>query len=353
MWKLSILSIFMMALTALFVPACQKPQPESAPAQVFPETEASPIATYNDMTDPIDDWEDSPAQVTDSGAYGYVLRPFESLYLIKNDTGADTDIATWGMSMNFGEKYSVLSPPRKAVFQGTSYEFVEILRETGEEGYILGYYFAPGGSLAVVTDDNTRIYNSPKNIDVTGTILTRGTMVVWFPETVKDGYTEFKAYDPYVKQWYMTKKYIRRATLSTDQDDIQSVILFQTARALLPAPDKPDNNRARREALLEAAIMEYPDSAFSAEIRALVHPNIAVRSSSLGILMVNDDKVNIRDRPDPATGNVIGQLNTGTEVTVTEETVNTYTIGDHTAKWYHIVEPRDGWVFGAFLSDFE
>jgi hypothetical protein len=105
---------------------------------------------------------------------------------------------------------------------------------------------------------------------------------------------------------------------------------------------------------LETAILGYPDSAFSEEILALKNPNtkasIQTQSASNAFMTVISDNVNVRDLPDPVAGKALSQLSNGTELTVSEETVNASTVEGSTAKWYHITEPLDGWVFGSWLS---
>jgi hypothetical protein len=64
----------------------------------------------------------------------------------------------------------------------------------------------------------------------------------------------------------------------------------------------------------------------------------------------NNDDVVVWDQPHITSGKVVGQLSLDTKVAVSEETSESYTISGQTAKWYHITNPVDGWVFGAKLS---
>jgi hypothetical protein len=68
-----------------------------------------------------------------------------------------------------------------------------------------------------------------------------------------------------------------------------------------------------------------------------------------GTYVVNDDKVNVRAAPDAAAGKVVGKLNKGARVEVTEMSVLTYPVLTMRAAWYHITSP-DGWVYGYFLD---
>jgi hypothetical protein len=281
---------------------------------------------------------------------GYTLRPMW-LYTLAEDTGAETDTTKPLESLSLGERLTVLDgeSPRKATntYDNKVYEYTQVQRDTGKEGLVFANQIAVGGQLAVVTGEKTNLYKTPKNVDVTDSVLPFNTIVVIFPETIKDNFVEFSAYDP-VSQAYRKDVFIRTGTYSTRDADVQASILLQTALAL------DVKEQVRREALLSAALQDYPDSAFAAEIRGLLTPggtDIAVQASSYTYLFVNEDNVNVRERPNE-TSPVLGQLTEGTEVTISGETVQTYTVeGSLRHKWFHITEPQSGWVFGAFLEE--
>ncbi len=68
-----------------------------------------------------------------------------------------------------------------------------------------------------------------------------------------------------------------------------------------------------------------------------------------GTYVVNDDRVNVRAAPDAVNGRVIGRLNKGAVVEVTEMTFLAYAVQDMRAAWFHITKP-DGWIYGFFLD---
>jgi uncharacterized protein YgiM (DUF1202 family) len=282
--------------------------------------------------------------------YGYTLRVNTSFYTLEKDTGAESDKTKWNDSIPLGEKV-VINKPRRATFAGDGvvYDFVEIRRDSGKEGFVFATQLSEGGSLAVVIDEKANIYKTPKNIDVTGTILSRKTVIAYVPDSERDGFVEFKAYDP-AAQTTFRNSYIKLSSVSLTASDVQSSILLQAASAL----KNEGSEKIRKDALLKAALDEYPDSAFSADIRSLAgldpaSARIPVQPSSANSLIVIDNNVNVRSAPD-TNSSVIGQLGEDTEVTVSEETVQAYTVSDSTDKWYHITDPVDGWVFGAFLE---
>ena len=281
------------------------------------------------------------------GRPGYTLRVDTAFYTLENDTGAETDKTKWAASLSLGEKVLV-KKPRRATFSGNGkvYDFVEVRLENGNEGLSFASQIAEGGSLAVIIDDKAMLHKSPKPVDVTGDVIPRKTVVACFPETERDGFIEIRAYD--AKDAFR-QNYVRIASLSSKETDIQSAILLQTALRL-----KDDSStKTRREALLEAALLDYPDSVFNADIQAIFNPNtqalVRTEASASPFMLVIDDNVNVRDLPDPVAGKVIGQLNRDTDVTVSEQTTEPSVIEGISARWYHVIAPVDGWVFGAYL----
>jgi len=281
--------------------------------------------------------------------YGYVLRVNAAFYIIENNTGEETDKTKWAASMALGEKV-IVGKTRKATFTGDGkvYDFTEVRRDTGGKGLAFASQVADKGSLAVVTDEKTILFKSAKAVDATSTILSRKTVVVCFPETQSGGFIEIKAYDPEAQAY--RQNFIRTSSISRKEEDIQSSILLQTA---LPLKNE-GADKIRRETLLESALLDYPNSAFSADIQALVNPNtsavIKTEPASRRYMSVNDNNVNVRDLPDPVAGRVTGQLSMDDEVTVKEQTATTYIIGGQNERWYHITDPVDGWVFGGYLE---
>jgi hypothetical protein len=272
-----------------------------------------------------------------------------AFYTIENDTGNETDKTKWAASMALGEKV-VIGQARRATFAGDGkvYNFMEIRRDSGGDGLAFASQIAESGSLAVVTDEKAVLYKSAKTIDATSIVLPRKTVAVCFPDTQSGGFVEIKAYDPEAQ--VTRQNFIRTSSISRDEADIQSSILLQTA---LPLKNE-GAEKIRRDVLLESALMDYPSSAFRADIEALMGLNtkaiIKTEPADRRFMSVNDDNVNVRDLPDPIAGKVIGQLNQHDEVTISEQTSATYTIEGQRARWYRITDPFNGWVFGGFLE---
>jgi hypothetical protein len=284
-----------------------------------------------------------------SGNAGYALRLNTSFYTLETDTGEESDKTKWAGSMTLGEQM-IIGKARRLTFGGDGkvYDFVEVLREDGKEGYAFSTQVAANSSLAVVVDEKANLYKTAKTSDVTGDIISRKTVVAILHGSENGGFVEIKGYDPVAER--SRQNFIRLNSLSRKDDDVQSSILLQIAQ---PLKDE-GADKVRKDALLDAALMDYPDSVFYADIQALTSPHTAVtistESVSLSSMTVNDDNVNIRDIPDVVAGREIGQLNKDDTVTVNERTIGISTIDGQRARWYHITEPTEGWIFGAYLS---
>lgn len=213
---------------------------------------------------------------------GYVLRVNSGLLAIDDDTGEETNKTRWVESMALGETI-LTGETRRATFSsdGVVYDFIEIKRENGKEGYAFAMQVAVGGQLAVVVDEKANLYRSPKVVDVSGTILSRRTVVVYYPETENGGFVEVRAYDPERQAYVRTdNNYLRFSSISRKESDVQSAILLQTA---LPLRESNSAEKTRRDALLESALHLYPDSEFYSEIYELVNPNSGFVQDIYGI----------------------------------------------------------------------
>jgi hypothetical protein len=335
---------YLLFIFSLLVFACQK---NDAPSNLS--------RALDTASQPENETAYSGPAAAGTGETGYALRVGTGFYVFEQDTGSEADITRWEASLPLGERFLILDDtPRKALYRDTSYTFIKIRRETGNttDGLVIASNIAMGGALGVITEDKANVYRSPRTVDVTGSVLSTKTVLVYFPNTERDGFVEFKAYDPAAKVLF-SGNYIRLSAFSTRDADIQSSILLQTAQSLDAA-----KNKVQIEALLESALLDYPDSVFAPEIQELINPGstgsaslrINVRPSAVSFLVVNDNNVNVRDAPDGSRGGIVFVLLRDTKVTVSEETAETFTINGTTDRWYHIIEPVDGWVFGDYLE---
>jgi uncharacterized protein YgiM (DUF1202 family) len=290
---------------------------------------------------------------TEAAIFGYPMRTGMWLYTIENDTGAQTDATKAAEPLLLGDKLQlVAAEPRKAVnpYDNNTYDYYHVRRDTGREGYVFANQLTVNTVLAVVIDEKANLYRSPKNIDVSDYILPRKILFGAFPETENSGFVRIEAYDP-VNQTYRRNLYIKTSAVSYRDEDVQSAILLQTAEAL-----DPDKEANRREALLDSALYDFPGSAFALEIQALTasaEPSEEMPELALveieGLFRVTSDNVNVRESPS-ASSRTVAQLANDAEVTVIESTADEFAISGQSARWFHITQPVEGWVFGAWLA---
>jgi hypothetical protein len=88
----------------------------------------------------------------------------------------------------------------------------------------------------------------------------------------------------------------------------------------------------------------------AAGLAAAAEPPATVPAA--GTYVVTSDKVNVRASPDVDAGKVVGKLNKGDRVNVTEMTELAFDVQGMRAAWFHVSKP-DGWVFGYYLDPAE
>ncbi|MDR1230530.1 MAG: SH3 domain-containing protein [Spirochaetaceae bacterium] len=280
--------------------------------------------------------------------FGYTMRIGMWLYEITGDTGSEADVTKAVEALTLGEKLRLVTAERRKAtnsYDNAVYDYYHVRRDTGSEGFVFANQLTVNSNLAVVTDEKANLYRSPVNIDVSDYILPRKTVFGALPETEKDGFIRIEAYDS-ERGTYRRNLYIRTSAISYRDADVKSSILLQSAEAL-----NPEREANRYEALLNAAFQDYPDSVFADEILAMSSGDSSVPASAIDAMFrVTDDNVNVREKPD-ASSRVVTQLANNTEVKAIEATVDTYNVNGQISQWFHISQPVDGWIFGAWLAN--
>jgi uncharacterized protein YgiM (DUF1202 family) len=317
---------FLLICAVLLPSGCSKKQPvETEMAEVLSADEEALTAT----------------------GFGYTMRVGMWLYVIESDTGSETDVTRAVEALSLGEKLQLAATePRKATntYDGTVYDYYHVRRDTGREGFVFANQLTVNSTLAVVIDEKANLYRTPRNVDVSDYILSRKTILGALPETEKDGFIQIEAYDP-ERRAYRRNLFVRTSVISYRDSDVKSSILLQSAEVL-----DPEKEANRYEALINAAVQDYPDSVFADEIRVLSSTGSMPLVTTIDLsLWIIDDNVNVREKPN-ASSRTVTQLANNTEVQAVEVTLDTFTIDNQTSEWFHIIQPVDGWVFGAWLK---
>jgi hypothetical protein len=223
-----------------------------------------------------EDYEAPPRASTGGGSsggkQGYALKLNTGIYVLKgDDTGDESTTVTWASSLTLGDTVTIAGKPRKMTFINSNnkkegvYNFIEVRLEDKSKGFALANQVADGGNLAVVTEEKSTLFKAANMGKITNTVIARKTVLVYYPETAKSGFVEVKGIDCENGNPIPDKYFLRSASLSMKDSDIQSSILFQIAK-----PMTSDNQTIAREALLKSALQDYPDSVFAKEIRSLL-----------------------------------------------------------------------------------
>lgn len=214
-----------------------------------------------------------PATESYSFTPGYSLRVNAGFYNIRdnNDTGDETAEAIWASNLALGENVMV-GRPRKLTFIDANkkknvWDFIEVQLSDKNKtrGYVIDNQIASNGYLAVVIDDKAILYSSANATKPTNTVITKKTIVVYYPESESSGFVEVRGWDcdtTKKSRLIPDNRYMRLSSISKSESDIQSSILLQTALTM-----SADTQAVAREALLTSAIQDYPDSMFIDEIR--------------------------------------------------------------------------------------
>jgi hypothetical protein len=195
---------------------------------------------------------------------GFALRVNTGLYIIDGeDNDSESTKTKWKDYLSLGE--SILTgKTRRMTFNTTVYDFIEVRRDNKSEGYALKNQIAVGGRLAVVVEEKAVLYNSPKLVSATNATISRRTVLVFYPETSKDGFVEVQGIEGEGSNFVIpSDRYMNRLSLSESNTDIQASILLQTAKSMTSA-----NQTVARDAILKSALDNFSNSTFAYEIRS-------------------------------------------------------------------------------------
>ncbi len=234
-------------------------------------------------------------------------------------------------------------------------------KDVGKDVFVSRYYIIPHQRAGVViAADKAPVYDGLKPLNVTKKVLPRLTLLAVAPLVEKDNPLKRRRFVAYnvtqpdgqvFKAGSWSEFYVDDANVSTSKSDVG------VAKVILGMP-KVD--KSQWGIVVSATEQQYPDSILLDDARAMIAQagqspspapssrpteNVALKA------MVNGDNVPVRTEPNESVGDVIGNLGAGTEIDVTAQTVDSYSIGDQTARWFKIKSgDLEGWVFGASLS---
>jgi hypothetical protein len=194
-----------------------------------------------------------PASVVADTKSAFAIMPDLPLWMLSG--GA----LTFKESIPIGEKIELLGQTDTAVQSGKQREFSLVRRPSGTEGWVRADLVASSAILAVVGSANAVIYSSAHNTAATAESIPRLTIAAISSDTGGMSFVRVTCYDAEAKV-LRRGVYLRNEGLSSKPSDVQAAILLRLA-----ASSKSDT---QRQAFLQSAITDYPDSLFLPELRA-------------------------------------------------------------------------------------
>lgn len=309
---------------------------------------------------------EDPAAIADSAAVvkankEVVSETFNSVhrgmtYNIGDEDSDDPKLDNSTIRLDLGDKFfslgKIVSVKDK---KNTMLELVKCKTQKDEIFWLRADIVVPGGTLAIVKDDETNIYREPDKLKPTGEILSKMTIVTTYPDS-ESGFRKVTTWDEKLNK-KRANIYIKAEDLSKRESDIQSIRTYFLATKL--------NNDVAKKTLFKTAL-EYKDSIFydfieneynkifeSPETQTPNEETVSVDVPEFEEIdfaaTINDNDVNVRTLPILESSEIITQLNIGDSVSITGQTTDSFSVGGISAKWYKISEP-EGWVFGSYLD---
>ena len=182
--------------------------------------------------------------------------------------------------------------------------------------------------------ENSQIGVAVKTFTATNNTFKAGELVVF------DDKDKESTIAPYFSN--LNTKFIQSA-ISFNTEDIEAAKLLAKARA--------ERNSERAAALLKEAAEQYPSSVIFPIISELLNPQeeAASRESIAAAFSTASENATVYAAPD-FSAKVVKRLEQYTDVRTTERTITPVTSKAESARWYHISEPVEGWVFGLDLE---
>ncbi|MBD5438175.1 MAG: SH3 domain-containing protein [Treponema sp.] len=283
--------------------------------------------------------------------HGTILRNGGSL---KKQTNLGME---WAAEIPVGTELEILSEePVKAdwVWKGGSSKdrtFYKV-RYQGKEYFVLTNECALGGQCAVIIND-TVLYDKDRFSTFRNEVLEQGSLVVLtgrMSDRLNTYLREVMFYDSNAS--VIRTRWMWGANESMMNDDVKAAQLVALAKAA------KDDDMKREYLSLAYGLNPYePIREYIEEVERLLFPPpmTIVKLPEIGYPGLDceeGDNVNVRDAP--KTGEVVGKLGSGADVSVDMKTEEQDTIDGETSYWYHVNATVDGkeisgWVFGAFL----
>lgn len=275
--------------------------------------------------------------------------------LISYKKAEDGSFTLGSVRLSLGEPISYMGETEEVSSDKINKILSHIKNKKGEDVWIDDIFLVPDGRLGVIIGEPF-VYSEPDILQPTDDILPKGTIVTIYPDE-ENGFKKITTWDE-VNDKRQPNVFVKKATVSSKEADVQTgLILF--------AVGKSKNDAVKMELLRSA--LDYSSKVFANEIDNEImkingSANTEPESESAPVTQVevpiedfyfsgiiNDNDVNVRNIPSTNGSSVVSQLNNGESVMILAQTVEDFTIGADTSKWYKLEDP-EGWIFGIFVD---
>lgn len=232
----------------------------------------------------------------------------------------------------------------------------------GDEAvWVSAFYIAPGTVLGATTAaDPATVYTGLGITDNTRNRLSRGQIITVFPQTEEQaerGRKRFYGYQLELSsggtenfgnfsrgsEWFLPE-----TAVTTSQDDVE-LLRYLAVNDQRPADLQLEPLEMLREEYATSVFIDMVDERIENLLDAQENPLATESYTATGRIVGSN--VRVREQPNRHLENIVGLLEVGTQVTVTQRTVETVEIEDTRNYWYYVeADEASGWMYGHFLE---
>jgi hypothetical protein len=276
---------------------------------------------------------------------GFAAVQYAPVYQVNGDSAEWIGALDFGEALTFDlETAGVVSAPKKYVDYppyelAVDEQWVYLIPVIGGElrGWISRSCYAPRDAVAGAVIGSEIVLGDSET-------LRPGDLAVFSPGDPLVLIAPFGVHRNFSIQYFNQEA--NRSKISFNAEDVEAAKLLAKARGL--------RGGERSRALLREAAEKYPDSALAPLIRESLNPGGEtaagpVTESLAARFSVAEDNTAVYGAPDFSAA-VMGRLEQYAEARTVERTLAQSRTRAGSARWYHISEPVEGWVFGLGLE---
>ena len=260
----------------------------------------------------------------------------------------------WAHYINAGETVEWTGEKRALVNTSNNRENEYYHVFAGGDYWIRDYAVAGPAVPGVIQYRDTVLYSQPD----LGSIVTsknktirRYSIVAVYEQDLAAGFSRISAHYVENAQYRVVDGlWVKTENISTHPNDVKAISLYQLALAFEdPVAALASEDPVVKRELLNNAL-SISDTYSTLIERALIEMDYDIESIAPRVFTVNEEQVDLLDRPNADYAKTIDWLDKGQKVTAiakTKNKVSRHGISDY----YYKIDGYESWVFGAYLSE--